>query len=117
MTEIGDVIELVTDIPEKGLPAGRQGTIVHVHSNQAYEVEFIDETGETLELLAMYPEQFIVVWRIETGEWVPLADQAAALVANLPDAAGREVVDFARFLFTRMQPVAQGGAVEELPSV
>jgi hypothetical protein len=103
MLSIGDVIELTTDISEKDLRAGMQGTIVHCHSSQAYEVEFTNEEGETLDFLALRPEQFIIVWRAETQEWVPIAEQAAALVAHLPIAAGREVLDFARFLSVRAQ--------------
>ena len=103
MLSIGDVIELTADIPEKALRAGMQGTIVHCYSSQAYEVEFTNEEGETLDFLALRPEQFIVVWRVDTQDWVPIAEQAADLVAHLPIAAGREVLDFARFLSVRVQ--------------
>jgi hypothetical protein len=119
MAEIGDVVELITDIPDRNLRAGVKGTIVHSHSNRAYEVEFTNEEGETLDFLAVRPEQFIVVWRAETQEWVPIAEQAAALVANLPDEAGREVLNFARFLSVRAQraSASQDRAIEELLQV
>lgn len=101
--DIGDVIELTVDIPKRSLRAGRQGTVVHVHSDNAYEVEFTDEAGETVDFLALQPEQFIVIWRAETEQWVPVAEQAATLIANLPDEAAQEVLDFARFLTVRSQ--------------
>ena len=111
MPNVGDVIELVTDISDRNLWAGTQGTIVHCHSGRAYEVEFTDKEGETLDFLALRPEQFIVVWRAETRQWVPMAEQAAALVANLPTEAGREVLDFARFLSTQIQRTGEGQGV------
>ena len=104
MATIGDLIELTMDLPAKKLSAGARGTIVHNHSDQAYEIEFANVKGETLELLALRPEQFIVVWRAETKEWVSVEEQAAALIAHLPDEAAREVLDFARFLSARHQP-------------
>ena len=80
-----------------------QGTIVDVHGRDAYEVEFSDESGETLALLALRPGQFIVVWQSETGAWLPISEQVATLVADLPEDVGREVLDFARFLRLRRQ--------------
>ena len=74
-----DVIELIADIPDRNLRAGARGTLVHCHSNQAYEVEFTNDEGETLDFLAVRPDQFIVVWRAEMQQWVPVAEQAAAL--------------------------------------
>jgi len=101
MTEIGDVIELVVDLPSHNLLAGAQGTIVHRHSEDAFDVEFADDSGETREWLALRVDQFIVVWRAETRTWVPLAERTANLVATLPEDAAREVLDFARFLRIR----------------
>jgi len=114
MAELGDVIELISDIPGKGLRAGMQGTIVHCHSNQAYEVEFTNDEGETLDFLAVRQEQFMMIWRAKTQDWVPIAEQIAALVANLPDEIGLEVLDFARFLSERKRSVKQDRATEEL---
>jgi hypothetical protein len=103
MANLGDIVELTIDMPDKGLRVGMQGTIVHCHVNQAYEVEFTNDEGETLDFMALRPEQFIVVWRAKTQQWVPASEQAAALVSNLPDEAKRQVLDFARFLSTRVQ--------------
>jgi hypothetical protein len=103
MADIYDVIELTVDIPEKNLRAGLQGTIVHKYNDQTYEVEFTYQTGETLALLALRSEQFIVVWRAETQAWVPVVEQAAMLIAQLPAESAQEVLDFARFLSVRSQ--------------
>ncbi|OQY56930.1 MAG: DUF4926 domain-containing protein [Candidatus Parabeggiatoa sp. nov. 2] len=97
MPEIGDIVEMTVDMPERNLRVGAKGTIVHCHSNNAYEVEFTNEEGETLDFMPLSPEQFIVVWRVETQEWVTVAEQAAAIVKNLPDNTAKEVLDFARF--------------------
>jgi hypothetical protein len=82
MPELFDVIELTIDIPEQELYAGMQGTIVASHPGDAYEVEFADESGETLALLALRPHQFIVVWRASTGAPVSVAEQVTALMKS-----------------------------------
>ncbi len=112
MAEIFDVVELLSDIPEQGLNAGMQGTIVECHASDAYEVEFVNESGETLALLALMPEQFAVVWRARTRSWLPIPEQIAAVVADLPAAAGYEVLDFARFLRARQKRPYRDALVE-----
>jgi len=103
MPDLFDVIELTVDIPERGLWSGMQGTIVECHPGDAYEVEFTNELGETLDLLALRPDQFIVIWRAKTKKWVPITERVAALTAHLPEEAGEEVLDFVRFLHARSQ--------------
>jgi hypothetical protein len=98
VTNIGDVIEIIIDIPTRNLRAGTQGTIVHCHNEAAYEVELTNEEGETLDFLALTPEQFVVVWRAETQEWVSVAQKTAAIVGKLPEETANEILDFARFL-------------------
>jgi len=105
MAELSDVIELTVDIPERNLRAGMQGTVVHCHPNEAYEVEFTNESGETLDLLALQSGQFIVIWRAKTKQWVPMAERIAALTASMPEEVAQEVLDFARFLCVRRQQV------------
>ncbi len=103
MPECYDVIELAVDLPEHRLLAGMQGTIVECHSAGAYDVELVDQGGETRAWLTLRPHQFIVVWRASTGAPVPVADQVAALVETLPQEVGQEVLDFARFLRERQR--------------
>jgi hypothetical protein len=115
MPDLFDVVELTMDIPERGLPAGMQGTIVHCHPGDVYEVEFTNEAGETLDFLALRPEQFIVVWRAKTKKWVPIAERITALMSHLPEETAQEVLDFARFLHARRQRsmVCQKAMTEE----
>lgn len=98
MITIGDVVELSIDIPEQNLRAGERGTVVHCHNRDAYEIEFTNESGETLNFLSLNPDQFIVIWKADTEQWVPVVEQVAALTTNLPDDSARQVLDFARFL-------------------
>ena len=98
MINIGDLVELTVDIPERNLRCGTQGTVVHCHNSESYEIEFTNNNGETVDFLSMRSKQFIVVWRAETERWVSKVEQVSALTANLPDESVNEILDFARFL-------------------
>ena len=53
LKELG-VVTLTRDIVEHGLPKGSQGAIVHCYTDeQAFEVEFVTESGETLAILTL----------------------------------------------------------------
>jgi hypothetical protein len=93
-----DVVELLVDLPECNLQSGELGTIVEVYDNRAYEVEFADVEGATLALRALEPEQFVVVWKHSTKDWVPLADRIVALLQTLPEDGQQQVLNFARSL-------------------
>ncbi len=86
---------------ERGLFAGAQGAVVHCHREGAYEVEFTNEHGETTDFLALWPEQFIVIWSAATQEWVALSERVSALLKKMPQERAQEVFDFARFLSSR----------------
>ena len=101
MPNIGDIVEVVTDISERNLRAGVRGAIVHCHGNDFYEIEFTDDSGETLDFSALHSKHFIVVWRSETKQWIPVAEQASAIVAGLPNDVAMQVLNFARFLSVR----------------
>lgn len=96
-----DTIELLIDMPEQNLTAGMRGSIVHKHTVDTYEIEFTNEKGETLALLALDTHQFIVVWRADTKQPVPIEDQLSQIIARIPKRSGEEILDFARFLSTR----------------
>jgi Domain of unknown function (DUF4926) len=98
-----NTVELLGDLPAHNLRSGSLGAIVHAYDERNYDVEFINEEGETTALCPLSTEQFIVVWQAKTQRWLPLAAHVAALVARLPEAEGREVLDFARFLHERKQ--------------
>jgi len=57
--ELYDVVELAVDLPDEGLKSGAVGTIVDIYNspNVAYEVEFTDDEGRTVAMLALLPEQ------------------------------------------------------------
>lgn len=44
-----DVVKLVKDF--NGLPAGTEGTIVLKYDGTAYEVEFFDANGDTIDVI------------------------------------------------------------------
>jgi hypothetical protein len=112
MPELFDVIELMEDMREDALYAGMEGTVVASHPGDAYEVEFIQESGETLALVVLRPHQFIVVWRASMGAPVSVAEQVTALIERLPENEGQAVLDFARFLHERDQRAGRRRVVD-----
>jgi hypothetical protein len=48
-----DTVVLVRDLPDSGLKAGDLGAIVHVHTPEAFEVEFVIAAGGTQALLTL----------------------------------------------------------------
>jgi hypothetical protein len=101
-TNIGDIVELIRDVPEQHLQAGMRAAIVHCHDDAVYELEFTDAEGETLATVALDAGQFIPIWRAETEQWVSPAEQAGVLLSSLPEETVRQVLDFARFLSLRV---------------
>jgi Domain of unknown function (DUF4926) len=96
-----DVIELLVNLLEHGFQVGAQGTIVEQYDDQSYEVEFTNGSGETIALVVLQSQQFVVAWRSAIKTWVPVADRFEALVATLPEETLLEVFDFARFVYSR----------------
>jgi hypothetical protein len=57
-----DVVALTTDLPDENLWSGQVGTIVEVYNDgEAFEVEFVDRDGHTYGLLALPPEQLMLL--------------------------------------------------------
>jgi len=98
-----DVIEVLVDLPERHVQVGMQGTIVHCYPDNVFEVESVNEDGETTALCPLRSGQFLIVWKASTKTWLTAEDQAAALISRLSEEAKQEVLDFARFLYTRKQ--------------
>ena len=49
-----DLVVLTRDLPEHGLARGDVGTVVHAYSDgEAYEVEFVVASGETVAVLTL----------------------------------------------------------------
>ena len=53
MLQETDIAVLTVDLPEYGLKAGDVGTVVLVHGQQGYEVEFITLDGETVAVTSL----------------------------------------------------------------
>ena len=60
-----DVVRLLVNLPEHGLHQDAEGTIVECYPDDTYEIEFDNESGETLALCTLSPDQFRVVWQIK----------------------------------------------------
>jgi Domain of unknown function (DUF4926) len=99
--ELLDVIELLVNLPESSQSIGTQGTIVECHDLNNFEVEFSNEDGETTALSVLSSQQFIVVWKAKTKQWLTTSDKIAAIFNNLPETKREEVFDFARFLYQK----------------
>ena len=52
-----DSVVLAVDLPEHGLSEGDLGTVVLVHRNRGYEIEFVTLDGETLAVVSLSAEQ------------------------------------------------------------
>ena len=93
-----DIVELVVNLPEHNLFMGDQGTIVECYDENHFEVEFINDAGETTALILLCTQQFIVVWKANTKQWLTMADKMVAMIEHLPEEKRQEVFDFARFI-------------------
>ena len=56
-----DVVALVGDLPESGLPRGQVGTVVEALAPDAFLVEFSDDQGRTYAILPLKVDQLIVL--------------------------------------------------------
>ena len=56
-----DVVALLTDIPEQGLVRGQVGTVVEQLTDNVFEVEFIDDEGQTYAELALRDSELLVL--------------------------------------------------------
>ncbi len=59
MFSMFDKVQLVKPVPEASLKAGSIGSVVDVYAQprEAYEIEFTDELGRTVALIAVGPDQ------------------------------------------------------------
>lgn len=56
-----DVVALLVDDPEHGIRRGDVGTIVELLGDDAFEVEFCDDDGQTNAQLALARDAFLVL--------------------------------------------------------
>jgi hypothetical protein len=61
MPKLLDVVALLEDRPQDGLASGQMGTIVEVHSPDAFEVEFLDSQGRTVALVTLKRSEVLVL--------------------------------------------------------
>jgi Domain of unknown function (DUF4926) len=101
-TELLDIVELLVNLPEQNQVIGTQGTIVECHDLDNFEVEFSNEDGETTALCVLSSQQFIVVWKAKTKQWLTSVDKLSAIFNNLPETKREEVLNFARFLYQKV---------------
>jgi Domain of unknown function (DUF4926) len=101
-TELLDIVELLVNLPEQNQVIGTQGTIVECHDIDNFEVEFSNEDGETTALCVLSSQQFIVVWKAKTKQWLTSVDKLSAIFNNLPETKREEVLNFARFLYQKV---------------
>jgi hypothetical protein len=94
--ELFDVIELPIDLPAHNLSAGDRGAICEEYNNSHYEVEFTNSDGESIALVALSIDSFVVVWRSASKTWVPIAEKIQAIVSTLPEENLSKVFEFAR---------------------
>jgi hypothetical protein len=57
-----DVVALKEDVPAENLFEGQVGTVVEVYENgNAFEVEFVDQNGQTYGLVTLHPKQLLTL--------------------------------------------------------
>ena len=52
-----DPVVLDVDIPEHGLPRSSLGAVVHVHTDEVFEVEFVTASGRTAAVVTLKSSQ------------------------------------------------------------
>lgn len=67
-----ETVVLKTDLAEHGLSRGDLGTIVLVHDEHGYEVEFMTLDGETVAVVSLTPDQVRPVGRREIAHARPV---------------------------------------------
>jgi hypothetical protein len=63
-----DTVVLAEDLPEHGLKQGDIGTVVLLHGNAGYEVEFMTLDGETIAVVSLTSRQVRPVGRREIAQ-------------------------------------------------
>ena len=54
-----DVVALIEDLPDRGLSVGQVGTIAKILAPDVYEVDFIDDQGQTYAMLPLHHRQLL----------------------------------------------------------
>lgn len=72
MLKESDTIVLNADLPEHGLHRGDLGTVVLVHDQLGYEVEFMTLDGETLAVVSLSSDEVRAIGRREIAHARPV---------------------------------------------
>jgi len=56
-----EVVALLADVPHHGLVRGQVGTVVERLTDDVFEVEFVDDDGQTYAEIALPAEQLLVL--------------------------------------------------------
>ena len=56
-----DVVAVLEDKPDAGLVSGQVGTVVEVHSPEAFDVEFLDANGRTIALAELRRNELLLL--------------------------------------------------------
>ncbi len=90
-----DVVTVTRDIQAYGLTKGSRGAVVHCYSDaRGFEVEFIDDTGETANVLTLEKADIQL-------DRATVQAQVVEILDYLPEDLLAEVRDFAEFLQQR----------------
>jgi hypothetical protein len=99
--EVLDIVELLVNLPEQKQFVGDRGTIVECYDDDHFEIEFVNDSGETTALCPLSSQEFIVVWKATNKQWLTIPDKVNALINNLSQEKQKEVLDFARFIYQK----------------
>jgi len=69
--ELLDTVALLEDLPERGLDRGEVGTVVELLAPEVFEIEFIDDEGQTYAQFALQENQIVALHN--QGEGLRLA--------------------------------------------
>jgi len=59
--KLHDVVALLKERPQDGLASGQVGTVVELHSPEAFEVEFLGLSGRTIALVPLQRADVLVL--------------------------------------------------------
>jgi hypothetical protein len=99
--ELLDIVELLVNLPEQKQFVGDRGTIVECYDDDHFEIEFVNDSGETTALCPLSSQEFIVVWKANNKQWLTIPDKVNVLINNLSQEKQKEVLDFARFIYQK----------------
>jgi hypothetical protein len=100
--ELFDIVELLVNVPENNLFIGTQGAIVECHSDRDFEVEFSNSKGETVVLCTLSSNDFIIVWRSATKQWLKASEKVIAILNQLSEGQHEEILNYARFIYQKV---------------